>query len=114
VSSGEIPADSYGRSGEVHAYTGALARYTGGFSPERRRRVFVTLFVLNTSPDYPSVDSTTGIHAVADASWGDRNIYGCLIMMTPRRGHIAAALQAGAAAARGGSARAGGGCMPHG
>jgi len=36
---------------------------------------------------------------VADASWGDRNIYGCLIMMTPRRGHIAAALQAGAAAA---------------
>ena len=54
MSSGEIPADSYGRSGEVHAYTGALARYTGGFSPERRRRVFVTLFVLNTSPDYPS------------------------------------------------------------
>ena len=28
--------------------------------------------------DYPR---QTGIHAVADASWGDKNIYGCIVMM---------------------------------
>jgi hypothetical protein len=30
---------------------------------------------------YTDFPREPGIHAVADASWGDRNIYGCLIMM---------------------------------
>ena len=39
------------------------------------------LSATSTTGVYTDYPREPGIHAVADASWGDRNIYGCLIMM---------------------------------